>query len=193
MKKFLLFCAVLVFVVLFVASMSGCGTSAVLPTPTPTPTQTPTPTPSPSETSNLFASLRTDGTTSSVAAPMTRQQSQAARRAAKFAHATRQQITADSGPVNVYVWPASLNTDGTWSLGSERKITDNPAAYTAVHLSFNGTNFVFSAIVNGYNQIFTSTVPAVGQTVGEPLQLTTDLEHHWVPHIYSDGSMVVFT
>jgi hypothetical protein len=193
MKNILLFCAVLVFLVFLVASTSGCGTSGVLPT-TPSTPNTPTP-PTPLETGNLFAFLRTDGTVGSGAAVMTWQQRQAARRAAKFAHATRQQqgaITADPGPVNVYVWPVTLK-NGFWSLGSERKITDSAAAYTAVHLSLNRTSIVFSATVNGYNQIFTSAVPDVGQTAGDPLQLTTDLEQHLVPHISADGSKVVFT
>ena len=92
-----------------------------------------------------------------------------------------------------HVWPSSLDKAGFWPLGSERKITDSAAAYSAVHLSLDGTGFVFSTTVNGYNQISISTVPAVGQTAGEPIQLTTDLEHHWVPHISADGSKVIFT
>jgi hypothetical protein len=194
MKKVLLFSVLQVFLVLLAAVLSGCGSSGVLPTPAP-PGPGPGPGPTPSETSNMFAALRTDGTTSGGAALMTRQQRQAARHAAKLAHATRQQqaaITPDSGPVNIYVWPAIVSKEGWW-IGTERKITDSAAAYTSVHLSLNGTSIVFSATVNGYNQIFTSTVPEAGQTAAAPIQLTTDLENHWVPHISADGSTVVFT
>lgn len=196
MKKTLLFSVLQVFLILLAAGLSGCGSSGVLPTPTPTPGPTPTPTPTPTGAINLFAALRLDGTASGGAALMPRQQRQAARHAAKLARATRQlqaAITPDSGPVNIYVWPASVDEAGFWSLGSERKITDSAAAYTSVHLSLNGTSMVFSAIVNGYNQIFTSTVPEAGKTAAEPIQLTTDLEDHWLPHISSDNLKVVFT
>jgi hypothetical protein len=47
--------------------------------------------------------------------------------------------------LDVKLWPATLK-NGFWSLGSERKITDSAAAYTAVHLSLNRTSIVFSAI-----------------------------------------------
>ncbi len=190
MKKALLLSVVLVSVVFLAAGLTGCGSSGVLPTLTPTPT----PTPTPASSSGLgFAFLRNDGTTSG-AATMTAQQRQAARRAAKIAHAASRQaaITVDSGLVNIYVWPFTEGSAGWW-FASERKITASAAGYTSVHLSPNRTSIVFSATVNGYNQIFTSTVPAEGQTLGEPIQLTTDTEHHWVPHISADGSKVVFT
>jgi Tol biopolymer transport system component len=125
---------------------------------------------------------------------MTPQQRQAARRAAKLAHGSRQiAIVEDPGPVNIYVWPAWVTNEGYWTLGGESKLIDSPAAYTSVHLSSNGASAVFSTAVNGYNQIFTVAVPPVGQSAGTPLQLTTDLEQHWVPHISADGSKVVFT
>ncbi len=126
---------------------------------------------------------------------MNQAQLQAARRAAKTEHATTRQvpITADPVPVDIYVWPAWLNSQGFWQFGSERKITDNSGGYTSVHLSFNDSNIVYSAIVAGYNQIFTNTVPADGLMAGQPLQLTGDAEHHWLPHISPDGSKIAFT
>ena len=126
---------------------------------------------------------------------MTPQEYQQARHAAKIAHVSNRQtpITNDSGSRDIYVWPSWLEPSGYWMPGHVRRITGNPGAYSSVHVSLNTTSIVFSSIVNGYNQIFTSTVPAEGQTLGSPIQLTADVEHHWLPHISADGSKVVFT
>ncbi len=180
---------------LLVASMTGCGSSsvtAVVPPSTTTPTITPAPQQSQITDIHLFAFLRTDGSTSGGPAPMSQQQLQAARRAAKINYAMNREtaITVDPA-VNVYVW-AFGNRQG-WLPVTERKITGSPGAYTSVHLSANDSSVVFSTVVNGYNQIFTGTVPAEGQTMAQPIQLTSDMEHHRVPHVSSDGSKVVFT
>lgn len=193
MKKVLLFSLVAVSLVLLVASLSGCGSSGTAGF-TPKPIPVPTPTPTPSNAVNDFSFLRADGSVSGSAISMTGLQRQAVRRAAKVTHASNQQaaLTGDSGPVNIYVWPGWMS-GGYWNLGTERKITGSSGAYSAVHVSLNGTDLVYSAPVNGYNQIFTTKVPDAGQALGEPLQLTTDIEQHWVPHISADGSRVVFT
>ncbi|HEX8713430.1 MAG TPA: hypothetical protein VF730_16240 [Terracidiphilus sp.] len=62
-----------------------------------------------------------------------------------------------------------------------------------MHLEYKGASIVFSKIIDGYNQIFTSPVPETGQTIRKPLQLTSDPEQHWIPHISADGLKVVFT
>jgi len=187
MKKLLVLSVVTVVVVFLAAGMSGCGSSGSQPAPTPTQTATPTPTPSATSTSNAFASLRADATISGSAALITPQQHQAA----KIDHAISRQaaISVNAAPVDIYVWPVSIQ-NGFWSLLGERKITSAPASYSSVHLV--GTAMVFSAIVNGYNQIFTTTVPAEGNTMGETVQLTTDAEHHWLPHLSPAGD-IVFT
>lgn len=201
MKKVLLLFVLGLSAVVLAASMTGCdGGTRVQPTststsaPTPTPTLTPTPTPPPSPTSgttHLFAFLRP---ATVDPAPMSQQQIQAVRRAAKLDHAINRQaaITANPATVDIYVWPFSDQGKGWWP-GTERKITGSPGAYTSVHLSFNDSNIVYSALVNGYNQIFTATIPAEGSAMGQPLQLTSDTEQHWLPHISADGSKVVFT
>ncbi len=205
MKKAFFLCAVTASTLFLVAVMSGCGGNGTTtipaashtPTQTPTPTPTPIPTPTPTSTQitdvHLFAFLRTDGTTNGNPAPLSQQQLQAARRTAKIDYAINREtpITADPGSLNIHVWPFGMRQG--WLPLAERKITDNPGAYTSVHLSADDTSIVFSAVVNGYNQIFTGTVPPEGQAMGEPIQLTSDMEHHWVPHISSDGSKVVFT
>ena len=120
---------------------------------------------------------------------MTRQQLQAARRAAKIEHEiSRHARIPFADQANIYVWAVGdrPRTEG-------RKINDSPAAYTAVHLEYNGTSIVFSKVIDGYNQIFTSPVPATGQTIDKPLQLTSKSEQHWIPHISADGLKVVFT
>jgi hypothetical protein len=197
MKKVLLLSLVTGILVLLGAGMSGCGssgTAAFTPTPTPTP-PTPTPTPTPSNAINVFTFLRADDGVSSSAVPMAQQQPHAAHHAWKVAHASNQQgaVTADSGPVNIYVWPGWITKEGFFDLGTERKITGTAAAYSSVHLSLNGSSMVYSAQVNGYSQIFTNTVPAEGETAGAPLQLTTDVEQHWLPHLSADGTKVAFT
>jgi WD40 repeat protein len=192
MKQFLLHCAAAVSLVLLVVCMGGCGSgsvrnSGVHPTPTPTPT--------PESTTSLgFAFLRSDGTIKNNVVNITSQQLHGARRAAKLRHAIDRQapLSVDSVPVDIYVWPFTDSRDGWW-FGSARKITASPAAYTSTHLSLNGSSIVFSVVVDGYNQVFTTNAPADGNNLGEILQLTTDTEHHWLPHLSADGSKVVFT
>lgn len=176
-------------VTLLALGMSGCGGGGVTPAPTPFPTPTPTPTPAPESSSYTFASLRSGEPASGSAAAMTRQQLQAARRAAKTEHETGRHAAipfADQANIYVWSWGDSAKTEG-------RKINDSPGAYTAVHLEYQGTSIVFSKVIDGYNQIFTSPVPATGQTIDKPLQLTSKSEQHWIPHISADGLKVVFT
>lgn len=194
MKKVLLLLTMALSVWLLTASVSGCGgsgTTGVLPTPNPTPTPTPTPT----ALTPTFASLRADGTTIWRPVQMTPRQLQTARRRAKTAHAASPQgaIIVHPDLVNIYIWPSRINNSGFFEWGSERKITNIGGGYTSVHLSLNKSSIVFSAIVNGFNQVFAGTVPAEGKTLEEPAQLTTYPEQHWVPHISADGSQVVFT
>jgi hypothetical protein len=192
MKRFGLLFSVVVFLIMLVIGTSGCGSSRIQNNGVPTPTPTPTPIP-PGPASGLgFAFLRNDGITSASAQTITQQEHQSARRASKITHGYQAAMPFDSTAVNIYVWPFT-NGNGGWWFGSERKITASADAYTSVHLSLGGTSMVFSAIVNGYNQIFTATVPPEGKTLEERLQLTTDAENHWLPHLYADGSMVVFT
>lgn len=196
MKKVLLLSLVTAILVLLGAGMSGCGSSgAAAFTPTPPPTPTPMPTPTPSNAINVFTFLRADEDVSSSTVSMTQRQPQPAHHAWKIAHASNQQgtITADSRPVNIYVWPGWITKEGFFDLDTERKITGSAAAYSSFHLSLNGSSMVYSAPVNGYNQIFTNSVPAEGETAGAPVQLTTDVEQPWLPHLSADGTKVAFT
>ncbi len=187
MKQHLLFLALTSFAFLAFI-MTGCGGNGGAPAFVPSPTPTPTPTPATQEQS-AFASLRATG-----AQAITGQQRQAIRRTAKFDHASTRQAAFVMGtsPADIYIWPVRLLTTG-WVIDNERKITSSAADYTAVHVSLKGTTIVFSQIVSGYNQIFTAAVPSEGQNLARVLQLTTDAEQHFVPHVSADGSKVVFT
>jgi Tol biopolymer transport system component len=176
-----------------VLGLSGCGSNGPL-VKTPV-TPSPTPTPTPSSAKPAFAFLRTDGDPGTHAARTPLQEHQAARRAAKIADAARRQapMSADSGAANIYVYPYWIDGEGYLHFGTEYKVTDHASAYTSVDLSLNHTSIVTSAIVDGYNQIFTGTIAGGGTTTVEFMQLTTDPEHHWLPHASADGSRVVFT
>jgi hypothetical protein len=187
MKRSLL---VLLLVVLLVGSVGCGGGTKSFPTPTPSPTPT-----TDTTTFNLFASLRAVSTWPSSTPQLTPQQIRYMRHAAKVAHYSMERApipTASSA--DIYLWQVQVNKKGEWSMpqNSERKITDPADLYTAVHLSFNGDRMVFSKIVNGYNQIFFKQEMADGSWLGG-FQLTSDAEHHFLPHISADGSKVVFT
>jgi len=196
MKKALLLSTMIMLVALLVGSTVGCGsngTSRLIPTPTPTPTPSPTPSPTPQYGTHSFAFLRNDFTEGSAATQKSREELQAARRQAKIDHALLREAAATTEPdtANIYVFPF-LYQDG-WYPGKERKITSSSGPYTAVHLSLNDTDVVYTMVVNGYTQIFTNTVPSDGLMTTAPLQLTGDAEHHWLPHISDDGTKVIFT
>jgi len=169
MRKLLLISFILVCGVLLATSLTGCGSSALLPT-----------------TSTVFASIRNDGVGGATVG-MTLEQRQAARLATKAGPATSQPeaITVDSGSINIYLWSGP-------AVGNERKVTDTPGAYDAVEISRDGTKAVFVATVNGWEQIFTVAVPATGQTVSQPVQLTSDSFNHYAAHISANGSKVAF-
>ena len=166
----------------FAILLTGCGGATRTTTTTPA-------TPPPSTVQPYGAQPIGFLRVASLPASITQQPLNEARIQTRMEHlAVRQSPIAAPRLADMYLLPFIPG----WWYEEPRKITSTPGAYTSVHVSIGGPTLVFSSVVNGYNQVFVSTIPKQGEMLA-PIQLTTDLEHHWVPHLSYDGSKVVYT
>lgn len=110
---------------------------------------------------------------------------------ARLAHASNRQAPVQPPPLSD-IYLLTFGFGNGWDVAEPNQISSAPGPYTSVHVSMDQSTLVYSAVVNGFNQLFVGKAPTIGR-MPDAVQITTDLEHHWLPHVSEGGAKIAFT